>query len=262
MKSPANSPIPRASLGGLPCDLVDESTLHGLLEAAARASTAPVFIASANLDKIHYFGRGSALEGFFDRSLHRDSWLILLDGAPLVRRARVITGTPWPRLAGSDLLPWLLETAAATGTRVGFLGGDAAGHTLLRQVLHDRWPTLEVAGTWAPSREQVADPDESRKVADSVRAADTHLLIVALTPNGERWLDTWGDACGIRVGAALGAAADFLIGTRRRAPETIQRLGLEWAWRLAHEPRRLARRYLVEGPACYVKLQRHSAFPG
>lgn len=249
----------RIVLGGMPCDLVDDPTIRRLLRVALTSGAAgPVLIASVNLDKVHQFGAGSAQEGFFEASRHADRWMVLLDGAPLVSEARRLTGRPWPRLAGADLLPWMLGTAEQVGAGVGFLGGTADAHLRLRRVVEQRWPTLRIAGTWAPSREEVTSTEGSRALAASIRSAATDFLVVALTPTSEPWLDRWADACGVRVGAAFGAAADFLIGERRRAPHALQNLGLEWAWRLACEPRRLARRYLIEGPSAYWTLRRRS----
>ena len=227
-----------------------------LLRGAIGGAGPPLLLASANLDKIFRFGHGRPHEGFFGRSEMRDHWLVLLDGAPLAGQATRLTGVAWPRLAGADLLPWIIDTAAAEGARVGVLGGPASTHAQLRAVAPRRWPGLEIAGTWTAGPEDLdARPAE---LARAVRRAGTDVLAVALTPRGEWWLDRYAAEAGIRVGAAFGAAAEVLLGERRRAPVGWQRHGLEWAWRLAHEPRRLARRYLVQGPQAYWLLRRHS----
>jgi N-acetylglucosaminyldiphosphoundecaprenol N-acetyl-beta-D-mannosaminyltransferase len=250
--------VPRIDLGGLPCDLVDRAGVERVLSAAmGGAGPQPLLVASANLDKIYRLGHGRPGEGLFSRSPVHDHWLVLLDGAPLAAQARRLTGVAWPRLAGADLLPWLLDAASTLGLRVGFLGGEASTHAALRSVAPDRWPGLTIAGMWtARPHDLDTRPGE---LAAAVRRSDTDLLSVALTPRGEWWLDAYARDAGIRVGVAFGAAASVLVGEGKRAPDAWQRHNLEWAWRLVHEPRRLARRYLLEGPQAYVLLRRHSA---
>ena len=250
--------VPRIDLGGMPCDLIDRAGVERVLSAAMRrAGPQPLLVASANLDKIYRFGHGRRGEGFFTRSAMRDHWLVLLDGAPLAAQATRLTGAAWPRLAGADLLPWLLDTASTLGLRVGFLGGEASTHAALRSVAPKRWPGLAIAGTWTAGPHDLdTRPGE---LAAAIRRSDTDLLAVALTPRGEWWLDGHARDAGIRVGVAFGAAATVLVDEGARAPDVWQRHGLEWAWRLVHEPRRLARRYLLQGPQAYALLRRHSA---
>ena len=148
--------VSRIDLGGMPCDLVDRTGVEQLLRGAiSGAGPQPLLVASANLDKIFRFGHGRPHEGFFARSAARDRWLVLLDGAPVASQATRLTGVAWPRLAGSDLLPWILDTAAAEGARVGFLGGAASTHAHLRSVAPCRWPGLKIAGTWTPGAEDL-----------------------------------------------------------------------------------------------------------
>lgn len=186
-------------------------------------------------------------------------WLTLLDGAPLVARANTLTGRRWPRLAGSDLIGPILDGAAQEGLTVGFLGGAATTHIRLREVLASTRPGLRVAGWWAPERAELADPGASLRIAAEIRRAGIDILIIGLgKPRQELWIAEYGDATGAQVLLAFGAVVDFLAGRVRRAPAWASEHGLEWAWRLALEPRRLARRYLVQGPPAYLDLRRYS----
>ncbi len=252
--------VPRIVLGGMPVDLVDEAGIERLLHTTLTGeAAAPLLLASANLNKVHQFGAGRPDDGFFTRSRHAERWLVLLDGAPLVRQAKRLTHRDWPRLAGADLLPALLTRCERDAARVGFLGGWPSTHARLRAAITQRWPALEIAGMWAPTPADIAA--DTSALAESVRDARTDVLLVSLNPNGERWLDRWSDAADIRFGAEWGAAAEFLVAERRRAPAMVQRLGVEWAWRLASEPRRLARRYLIDGPPSYCLVRRASYDP-
>ena len=94
-------------------------------------------------------------------------------------------------------------------------------------------------------------------VAAEVAAAGVDVLVVGLgKPRQELWIDRHGAATGARVLLAFGAAADFLAGSVRRAPKFMQDNGIEWLYRLGVEPRRLARRYLVQGPPALLALRR------
>jgi N-acetylglucosaminyldiphosphoundecaprenol N-acetyl-beta-D-mannosaminyltransferase len=220
----------RVTLGGAEVDLVhhDEviSTVLGVLQGGA---SRPLFVASANLDHLYHFGVDSGREGSFDPGRGGADWLVLLDGMPLVWAARRLSGADWELLAGSDLLPDLLRTAARARARVGFLGGSERQHAVLRTALAERFPTVEVAGTWAPPREVVEDPQASAVLTAEVAAAGVDLLVVGLgKPRQEEWLLRHGAATGARVAVGFGAATDFLTGTVERAPERLRRLGLEW----------------------------------
>lgn len=100
----------------------------------------------------------------------------------------------------------------------------------------------------------------SCKLADEIRQAAPDVLVVGLgKPRQELWIAEYGHLTGAKVLLAFGAVVDFLAGHVRRAPLWASSHGLEWAWRLMLEPRRLARRYLVEGPEAYVKLRTASS---
>jgi exopolysaccharide biosynthesis WecB/TagA/CpsF family protein len=251
----------RIVLGGALVDLRHREDVVAAVDDRLRVAGAavPLAVGSANLDHVHHFGRGGRSAIDIDVSGSSPEWLVLLDGAPMVRRAARLSGHPWPLLAGSDLLPVLLDTAREAESRVGFLGGTAQMHDLLRPVLADRYPDLTVAGCWAPPRADLADPAAAAELANSVREAKVDLLVVGLgKPRQERWVQRHAEASGARVLLAFGAAADFLAGTVSRAPQWARQGGVEWLYRFGREPRRLARRYVVQGPPALWRLWRDS----
>jgi N-acetylglucosaminyldiphosphoundecaprenol N-acetyl-beta-D-mannosaminyltransferase len=246
-------------LGGARADVLSSQEL---IDAAAsrwrRQPERPLAVASTNLDHIHHFGQGRpGAETLFDEG--RTDWLVTLDGMPLVWRARRLTRTACEQLAGSDLLLPLLQAAAADGVRVGFLGGQPEMHARLKPALERLAPGIRLAGFWAPDRAVIEDQAASVRLADEVRATGLDVLVVGLgKPRQERWLAANLPATGAKVGLAFGAAADFLAGRADRAPKFLRRIGLEWACRLVQEPRRLWRRYLIQGPPALWALLRHS----
>jgi N-acetylglucosaminyldiphosphoundecaprenol N-acetyl-beta-D-mannosaminyltransferase len=218
------------------------------------AETGPdqLALGSVNLDHLHHFRSGRArIDG-------GPQWLWLADGAPVAWRGTRLGGR-WPRVTGADLLEPILEVCAAEGVQVGFLGGQPAAHEQLAAVLATRHPDAVPARFWAPSRDEVESPEASAALAAEIRAAGVRLLVVGLgKPRQELWIARHGRDTGATVLLAFGAAGDFLAGVVDRAPAVYQRFGLEWLYRLRQEPRRLARRYLVQGPSALLQL-RHAS---
>lgn len=211
-------------------------------------------IGSINVDHFTHFGRGR-IELRNDPEHTGIDWVMLADGAPVALRAQMATGREWPRLTGADLLPDLLGVAAKTGSRIGFLGGSPEVHERLREVIAQDLPGIPPPHFWAPERGDIDSRAGSLRIADEICEARVDLLTVALgKPRQEVWIQRFGRITGARALLAFGASADFLAGKVDRAPEWMQERGLEWAYRLRQEPRRLARRYLVEGPPAVARL--------
>ncbi|BDG04643.1 WecB/TagA/CpsF family glycosyltransferase [Anaeromyxobacter oryzae] len=233
----------RVRLGRIEIDALDTSEAIDAIEALVRARRGGA-VFTPNVDHLVRLERDAAL-----RVAYEAADLRLADGMPLVWAAR-LAGTPVPeRVAGADLVVPLARRAAARGWRVYLLGGPpgiaaraAAALALLGVV---------VAGYDAPwiddSREGRA---RARDAAARVSAARPDLLYVGLgAPKQELWMDRHRDAIRPAVAVAVGASLSYLAGALPRAPRWVSRSGLEWLFRLACEPRRLWRRYLVDGVA-------------
>jgi exopolysaccharide biosynthesis WecB/TagA/CpsF family protein len=222
-------------------------------------SESPIGLAvgSVNLDHLHHFRKlGAAPNG-------RLEWLLLADGMPIAWRGQLLTAGPWPRVTGADLLPGVLALAETMGRRVGFLGGRPETHRRLAHRLSRRYPELAIAGMWAPASTDLET--RSEELGAVIRAARTDVLVVSLgKPRQEQWVDRYGCTTGARIFLPCGGAIDFLAGKTRRAPDWMQRIGLEWFYRLTHEPRRLARRYLLQGPIALLRAARAQliCYPG
>jgi len=168
--------------------------------------------------------------------------LISADGQSVVWASRLL-GDPLPeRVAGIDLMYELLALSQRMGYRVYFLG---ATEDVLRQAVanvEELYPGIQIVG----ARDGYFDDDEGAAVADAVRAASPDVLFVAMpSPKKEYWLARYGRETGVPFSMGVGGSVDILAGHTRRAPKSMQKLGLEWAYRLMQEPRRLFRRYLV-----------------
>lgn len=168
------------------------------------------------------------------------------DGMPLVWWGRRVEGRPVSRVCGPDLLPALLGDPRHRRTRHYFFGGANPGITRgMVDALRREHPAAIVAGSSTPSFRPL-DEDELQRAAEEIDRARPDIVWVGL---GGRKQVLWMQAMRPRLAAPLlvgvGAAFDFLTGTKRRAPVWMRRVGLEWLFRLGCEPRRLWRRYVI-----------------
>lgn len=262
-----HSTPPQVNLGGIVADLLEQDqAIQAIVEAASTGSDEVLGVVSVNLDHVHHFAGSQPFQARENKSrlttpplAQHLRWLSLLDGAPLVRQASRLTGRRWPRLAGSDLIEPILDVAEVNGLSIGFLGGSPSAHAALAPVISKRWPNLHVAGYWAPDRAELAAPAASQALTEQIAGAEVTILIVCLgKPRQEEWIAEHGYASGAKVCLAFGAVVDFLAGRISRAPQWMANHGFEWAWRLLREPRRLGRRYLLQGPKSYLVVQRNS----
>lgn len=172
----------------------------------------------------------------------RRSDLCIADGAPIVWASRML-GTPVrERVAGSDLVPRLVERSAVTGSKVHVFGSSPDVAERATAMMADRHPDARFTFDPGP---MIPDPtDVPDAVLVSIAAADPDILCVALgNPKQERFIAHHRERLGVPVMIGVGGSLDMLTGERRRAPGWVQRVGLEWVWRAAQEPRRLGPRY-------------------
>lgn len=233
--------LPTIRLCGMEVDVVDTPGLidrifDGLVEGHGG------WVVTANLDILRQY---VATEGA--RELYEGADVRVADGMPLVWAARVLGQALPERVAGSSVSWMLAEQAAGEDRSIYLLGGEPEAADLARNVLQARYPGLDIRGCSSPMLACPPSDDEVASVIADLEAAQPDIVFVAMgAPKQdhliaavrERFPATWF----IGVGATLG----FISGREQRAPEWAQRLGLEWAHRLVHDPRRLARRYLVD----------------
>lgn len=252
----------RVLLGGCAVDLVMADDLWRLMDGhlGRPRGTGCLLVASANLDHLAHFGE--LVDGDDMDPGHMDDWLVLLDGIPLVQVARRLTGTAYPRLAGADLLPDFLGLAESRQSSVAVLGGSPALREPLAAAMARQWPRLNLVCHLTPPRDVLLDEQACRRIQQELASHRVDLLVVALgKPLQEQWIAKYANGTGALVAVAFGAAVDFMAGTIPRAPRWMRDHGLEWAYRLAREPRRLSRRYLVQSPRALRMLYANSAIP-
>jgi N-acetylglucosaminyldiphosphoundecaprenol N-acetyl-beta-D-mannosaminyltransferase len=185
------------------------------------------------------------------------SSLTVPDGQPLVWAMNALGHDLSHRVYGPDLMALSCERAARTGTRMFLYGGrDDEALALLRMRLVGRYPGLNIVGGHAPPYRPLTSEEEDAVVAE-INASGADVVWVGIgVPKQEKWMAAMRDRLEAPVLIGVGAAFDFHAGLVPQAPRVMQRMGLEWAYRLSREPRRLWKRYLRYNPRFVVGFLR------
>jgi N-acetylglucosaminyldiphosphoundecaprenol N-acetyl-beta-D-mannosaminyltransferase len=183
--------------------------------------------------------------------------LSLVDGMPLLWASRLL-GAPLPeRVSGSDLVLPLMKRAAQRGWRVYLTGAAPGVSRAAAEFLRGAYG-VKVVGADSPMIRADGGPSEdSEATLARIREARAELVLVGFgAPKQELWIHRHAQALAPAVAVAIGAGIDFMAGRIPRAPRWMSRSGLEWLYRLAREPRRLWRRYLLRDPAFLLIVYR------
>lgn len=231
----------RVRVGGVAVDALSEAQVVARVMAALHRGDGG-HVVTPNVDICRRAARDPDA-----RDLIRRADIVVADGMPLVWAAR-LRGTPLPgRVTGADLI-WSLSAAAARyGFPVYLLGGAPGVPQAAARALTRRFPGLRVAGTDAPPHGFDTCPEGIARVRAALTAAAPRVVFVGLGfPKQDRLITTLREDLPRAWFVGCGAAIAFAAGTVPRAPMWMRRTGLEWAFRLATEPLRLSRRYLID----------------
>ncbi len=176
------------------------------------------------------------------------------DGVPVMWAQRWLGGRGAERVYGPDLMQALCARSAERGYRQFFLGGGPGVAEQLAANLQRLHPGLQVAGVSCPPFRALSDAEEATLV-ESINASGADIIWVGLgSPKQDLWMARLRSRLEAPLLVGVGAAFDFHTGRIAQAPRWMQRSGLEWAFRLASEPRRLWRRYLIYNPKFVLSL--------
>ena len=179
---------------------------------------------------------------------------VLADGMPLVWFSRLIGERLPDRVTGSDLLPELCRMSEKKSLKVFFLGGTEDVTPKAIENLLKRFPRLNVVGFSTPRIDIEGNEKINIDLVEMISQSGADILFVGFgAPKQEIWITKNQKKLKTGIVLAVGGTFDFLAGKTVRAPLWMQKSGLEWFWRLLHEPRRLWRRYLI-GNALFCKL--------
>jgi N-acetylglucosaminyldiphosphoundecaprenol N-acetyl-beta-D-mannosaminyltransferase len=167
--------------------------------------------------------------------------LLLADGQAIVWASRLLSRPLPERVAGIDIFERLLSLADAEGRAIALLGARPDVLRTLEAVIAQRYPGLKIVC----SAHGYFAPDEAGSVATRIRDSGADMLFIGMTsPKKENFLATYGSMLGVPVLHGVGGSFDVMAGLTRRAPRAWQNVGMEWAYRVLQEPRRLLWRYL------------------
>ena len=236
-------PSVRAWLGPVPVDAVDLAQALGRIEAMIGGGTGGT-VFTPNVDHLLLAHNDAAF-----REAYASADLSLVDGTWVLWLCRLLGLPVRQKVSGSDLVRPLMSFAGARELRVYLLGAAPEVARRAAAVLAAEIPGVRIVGTSSPWIDMSQPPSFRDSVRAEVRAARADLVLVALgAPKAEKFSHECRDALRPAVLVCIGAGLDFVAGTVRRAPRWVSACGLEWLFRLAQEPRRLSRRYLVRGP--------------
>lgn len=224
---------------GVPFHNVDFDEAVEWVVARARSGR-PANIATANLDFV--------TKAWNDPELQRlliDADLVIADGFPIVKLSPFFGPRLKGRVTGSDLLPMLAERAAREGLGVYGLGSADGVAKKALEVLKTRHPELKITGAYAPRFAPLLEMDH-RDILRRLENAKPDILFVALgVPKQDKFISMHVRDWNVPVSIGVGGALDFITGKQKRAPVWMQRLHLEWFWRMCFNPKRLFTRYIA-----------------
>lgn len=239
--------LPIIPILGIPVVRATEAEAVAEIQRLALESP-PALLVYVNAHTLEFSARDSEMRHI----LQEDAAIVLNDGIGVSIAAKITGGGTFPaNLNGTDLTPKILELAAAQGWRV-FLFGAAPGvaEKAAAKFVSD-FPSLVMAGT----RNGFFTAAEEEGVLQQIRDAKTDVLIVAMgNPKQEKWLAQHLAATGAKLGLGVGAFLDFSAGVFPRAPVWMQKLKIEWIYRMSREPKRLWKRYLLGGPVFLARV--------
>jgi N-acetylglucosaminyldiphosphoundecaprenol N-acetyl-beta-D-mannosaminyltransferase len=237
------APPPTAEVLGIPLALTDyEGTLDWIDETVGRGRGGYVCASATHLVM-------AAQDDPELRAAVLGSDLVVPDGQPLVWALNLLGHELADRVYGPDLMDRACERAARTGRRMYLYGGRSHGALVqLTRNLRLRHPGLRIVGGYAPPFRELTEAEKGDVAADIARSGAEVVWVGIGVPKQELWMAEMSPRLPACVLVGVGAAFDFHGGLIPQAPAWMQRHGLEWVFRLAHEPRRLWRRYLRYNP--------------
>jgi N-acetylglucosaminyldiphosphoundecaprenol N-acetyl-beta-D-mannosaminyltransferase len=180
--------------------------------------------------------------------------ILLPDGIGIVAAAKMLNGENVKKIAGADIHQHLLQKLNKEGGSCFYLGASDATLDLIKRRLSKEYPKIKVTSYSPPFKAEFSDEDNTAMLA-AVNAARPDVLFVGMTaPKQEKWAYKFKDQLDANIICAIGAVFDFYAETVTRPSDFWINLGLEWAVRLAKEPKRMAKRYLYYGPAFVIEL--------
>src|SRR3989338_5896886 len=225
--------------------------IDGLIKARK-----PVSVVTPNIDHIIKLHKDEVFRKTYERAS-----LVLPDGMPLLWAAKFL-GTPLKdKISGSDLFPRLCELANEKGYKVFFLGGREGAAQKASEIMKAKYANLQVIGAYSPPFGFENDRAKNEKIIKMIKEAKPDILFVGLgAPKQEKWIYKYKVQYQVPISIGIGISFEFTAGIIKRAPLWMQKIGLEWLWRLMMEPKRLWKRYLIDDIQFFWLILRQKFF--
>ncbi|MFL6238330.1 MAG: WecB/TagA/CpsF family glycosyltransferase [Actinomycetes bacterium] len=202
-----------------------------VVDMAANGQSA--LVVTPNIQHVSLLEHDAAFAAAYDSTVYQYA-----DGWPVVWASSLLGKRPMSRVTGYELLPESLQRAAASGVPTAFVGGRP-GTDVAARALGSVYPGLPVVHAEA----EVYDVGDVAGLVERLRSAGARLVVLGLGPPKQELIGQRLVAAGCGVVLCIGSALEVVAGTNRRAPVPLQRLRIEWLYRIAREPRRLFGRY-------------------
>jgi len=235
----------RVHLFGVEIDLLNmNETVTTIFEWFAEPVAECKFVVTPNVDHIVKVQTDAGLQ-----AAYKQAALVVTDGKPVVWAANLL-GVDIPgTVPGSDLVPAIFDYAQANEKpiKVFLLGAMPGVADRAKATIHQQWPLVQVVGTLSPDFGFDKRDNESKAICETINASGAELLVLGLgAPKQELWITAYASQIKAKAALCVGATIDFLAGEKPRAPMWMRKFGLEWLHRMLSEPKRLAKRYLVD----------------
>lgn len=205
-------------------------------------SKKPSYIVTPNVDHIVKLETDKEFQ-----QVYKEADLILTDGMPLIWISKMKKTPIKEKVSGSDLFPEVCKLAAQKRYKLFLLGAAEEVASKAAENLEDKYMGLNVVGTYSPSYGFEKNQYEINKIIEIINEVRPDILAVGLgAPKQEKFLYNFRKQLNVPVSLAIGASIDFEAGNVSRAPEWMQKSGLEWSYRLLKEPKRMFKRYLID----------------
>ena len=235
----------RVQLFGVEIDLNSmRETVNIIQKWLLAPENACKFVVTPNVDHIVKVQTDIGLQ-----AAYKQAALVVTDGKPVVWAASLLGINIPGTVPGSDLVPALFDAAELDKIELAvFLLGAMPGVAERAQAnIHAKWSVVKVVGTLSPDFGFDKNEVDSKKICAIINNSGAQLLVLGLgAPKQELWVTKYAPQISVKVALCVGATIDFLAGEKARAPMWMRKLGLEWLHRMLSEPKRLAKRYLVD----------------
>lgn len=224
--------------------MIDNYSMKETIEAidALILKNEPSFFVTPNVDHIIKLQTNSEF-----RNIYKQAALVLVDSA-WVMLAGEFLKTPFKeKLSGSDIMPELCRHSAQKGYKLFLLGGREGAAAKAKEMLEIQHPSINIVGAYCPPFGFEKEEAENKKIVEMIKASKPDILFVGLgAPKQENWIYKYHKEINVPVSCGIGVTIEFMAGRVKRAPVWMQKVGLEWFWRLLMEPGKLWKRYLIE----------------